>query len=340
MRISLPWPFRRRAPKARVSEESLPFRLAILAASLSAAAGLAWATGLLFPVLFGSVALALGHRFSWRNRHRNTGRVRGLLLLVLFLAIFWMLADLTVGVTGGVLPQAQFALYAQAITSFDLRTRRNLYTTSMHSLLITYVASAYGFDLIYGIFVLAYAGCFLAALAIAYLEDDAKSATGWQLRQAATSRLWTSVALFSLPCTVVFFLILPRSEGAALIMPAMVSLQLPASLRGEIAPPIFPFIEVSSGGSTGASPRMEIQTRGRFNQQAVMYVRSQIGSYWRGLALDRYDGASWETRIQRRDLRRSAGGGFDVPRLSGSATAQEYTQTFYIVQPQPNVVFS
>src|SRR5437660_1296510 len=89
----------------------------------------------------------LGHWVSWRGRHRRRTR-RGQALLAVMLAgcVLYLLLDLLLGVFGGALPQAKFALLALAVTSFDLKSRRNLYSHLWHSLLILYVAALFAWD--------------------------------------------------------------------------------------------------------------------------------------------------------------------------------------------------
>src|SRR5207237_145446 len=51
----------------------------------------------------------------------------------------------------GVLPQANFAILLVAITSFDLKTRRNCYSSMWISLAILYLAAVYAWDYAFGI---------------------------------------------------------------------------------------------------------------------------------------------------------------------------------------------
>ena len=48
----------------------------------------------------------------------------------------------------GELPQAKFGIFAQAVTSFSLRTRRSLHSILLHSFLILYIAAGFSADLI------------------------------------------------------------------------------------------------------------------------------------------------------------------------------------------------
>jgi len=94
------------------------------------------------PVL-GVIAAATGHLISYRERSRKRGFWRQAVLAALvFGALFYVIADSSLALFGGVLPQANFAILLVAITSFDLKTRRNCYSSLWISLAILYLAAA------------------------------------------------------------------------------------------------------------------------------------------------------------------------------------------------------
>src|SRR5438309_11204733 len=98
------------------------------------------------------VAAGIGHVVSYRERNRKRGLWRQVFLSALvFGALFYVIADSALALFGGVLPQANFAILLVAITSFDLKTRRNCYSSMWISLAILYLAAVYAWDYAFGI---------------------------------------------------------------------------------------------------------------------------------------------------------------------------------------------
>src|SRR5207237_412355 len=75
----------------------------------------------------------------------------GLSAPLVFGPLFYVLTDSALALFGGVLPQANFAILLVAITSFDLKTRRNCYSSLWISLAILYLAAVYAWDYAFGI---------------------------------------------------------------------------------------------------------------------------------------------------------------------------------------------
>src|SRR5450756_22313 len=108
----------------------------------------------------GIVATAAGHVISYRGRARKRGVLGQVLLASLvFAALAYFLADSVLALFGGVLPQANFAIALVAVTSFDLKTRRNCYSSLWISLAILYLAAVFAWDYAFGILVALWAIC-------------------------------------------------------------------------------------------------------------------------------------------------------------------------------------
>src|SRR3972149_3872445 len=122
-------------------ERSLILRRWVFLASIPSLLALAWVGQLWIPALLTVLVLAGGHYYSWRAAppDRREPFVRLGVFIALHLALCYMCAGFTAGI---LLPQAQFAMYAQAIISFDLRRRTNLYSYLGFSLLTLSVAAA------------------------------------------------------------------------------------------------------------------------------------------------------------------------------------------------------
>ena len=103
------------------------------------------------PVI-GVIAAGIGHVVSFRERNHKRGFWRQVFLAALvFGALFYLIADSALALFGGILPQANFAILLVAITSFDLKTRRNCYSSLWISLAILYLAAVYAWDYAFGI---------------------------------------------------------------------------------------------------------------------------------------------------------------------------------------------
>mgnify|MGYP001794075344 CR=1 FL=1 len=92
----------------------------------------------------GVVVAAIGHVVSYRGRHKKR-RTAGQILVagLVMAALAYFLADSVLAIFGGILPQANFAILLVAVTSFDLKTRRNCYSTLWISLAILYPAAVF-----------------------------------------------------------------------------------------------------------------------------------------------------------------------------------------------------
>src|SRR6266849_6279302 len=104
--------------------------------------------------LLGVVAAGWGHVVSYRERNRKrTFWRQAFLAALVFGALFDVIADSSLALFGGVLPQANFAILLVAITSFDLKTRRNCYSSLWISLALLYLAAVYAWDYAFGLVV-------------------------------------------------------------------------------------------------------------------------------------------------------------------------------------------
>src|ERR1035437_291167 len=103
---------------------------------------------------------AIGQVVSYRGRTRKrTLGGQGLVAGLVMAALVYFLADSVGALFGGVLPQANFAILLVAVTSFDLKTHRNCYSSLWISLAILYLAAVFAWDSPFGILVALWAIC-------------------------------------------------------------------------------------------------------------------------------------------------------------------------------------
>ncbi|HEV2126385.1 MAG TPA: transglutaminaseTgpA domain-containing protein, partial [Chloroflexota bacterium] len=314
-------------------EDSVPLRLAVLATTLWGYLTIGIVAGLLPVTVVAAVLTIVGHWSIWRSRRHPSSARTWILAGALGAVVLWVLGDLAVGFAGARLPQAQLGMLVQAITSFDLRTRRSLYATLLHTIGIFYLASNFGFSLLFGAFLLVLACCLAAVLTIAELEDKRRRSQPFRLRSAAGGWVyWSGFAVASMLLTLIFTILMPRTGGTQLLAPLTLTLPFSAPTQPELVEPLVPFLELGAGGGSGgaADARVDLSYRGRFNQAVAFYVRSPQRSYWRGLVFDRYTGSDWTSTSREYPLTRDRRGRYELPtgRFAGE-DERSYVQTFY-----------
>ena len=350
--------FRSRAKRSPASAEgSRNLRLLATLAALPPVLALAWVGFLWVPAVLALLGLAAGHYYSWRMSARakapRLGRV--LIFVTLHLAFIWMCAGLFIG---SPLPQAQFALYALAITSFDLRTRGNLMASLGIGLVVLYVAATLARDYSLVLFVLVYLVLVLAVLYQAEVEDTRQGARAKTLPVrgeggSAASMRWPVARLLSglaggaLLAAFVVFAFTPHFASRPIIPPFSLNLPIPRGVTSQIVNPALPLVQINGWSNQkgdyyyGFDTRLDLTYRGGLADDVVMYVRSPAWSYWRSHSYDTYTGSAWEQHDTH--LVELAQDGrqiyFQVP-ADSQALGDEVVQTFYLVRDQPNLVFA
>ncbi|HEV2056734.1 MAG TPA: transglutaminaseTgpA domain-containing protein, partial [Methylomirabilota bacterium] len=180
-----------------------------------------------------------------------------------------------------VLPQANFALLLVAITSFDLKTRRNNYSSLWISLAILYLAAVYAWDYPFGVLVALWAVCLAGFWACSNLRRMGAAHASAPPRGAAM----LVVGALALGLAAFVFIPQPAFDPTG---PLVVSLPSYASFKGEMESPALPLVQVGGDSST-----IDLRFRGRLGDAPVMYVRTGAPAYWRGLVFDTYKDGAW-----------------------------------------------
>ncbi len=354
--------------RAKEPERSLTLRLVILAAMLVPLVAIA-RVSLLWPhALVAAGGMGLGHWYSYRHLDKGGRWVRGLMFVLIHVALLWLLVGLVIGAA---VPQAQFAIFTQALTSFDLRYRRSLFNTLLHSLANLYVAASLSRTFELSIYLILFAALGLAAFFVAEKEDGLKSA---RLRPQVTPSAKRSLRLipargpmmlFSLSfgavallAVVVAFIFTPRFANNPIVPPFTINAPLRGGIKAEIINPGVPLVQVNGWSNEtgdyfyGFDTNLDLRYRGGLSDEIVMYVRSPSRSYWRSHSYDFYTGFSWEqsdkslTEIDQRE----AGVHYQLSPPLGSpksgragqrpGESDRIVQSFTIVREQPNLVFA
>ena len=233
----------------------------------------------------GVVVAAIGHVVSYRGR-ASTRSVPGQILVagLVMAALGYFLADSVLAIFGGILPQANFAILLVAVTSFDLKTRRNCYSSLWISLAILYLAAVFAWDYAFGILVGLWAICLAGFWMTSHLRRlDAKV--------AAPIRPLALALAGALALGLVGFILIPQPTALS-PTPLVVSLPNFTSFSGEMENPALPLVQIS-GDPSGATNSIDLHFRGRLGDAPVMYVRTGAPAYWRGLVFDSYRAGQW-----------------------------------------------
>src|SRR5216684_1317830 len=206
---------------------------------------------------------AIGHLVSYRERAQKRGMRRQILLAgLVFASLGYFLADSVGAFFGGVLPQANFAILLVAVTSFDLKTRRNCYSSLWISLAILYLAAVYAWDYPFGLLLALWTLCLAGFWVASHLRRmDARVAL--PLPAVATA----VIGALALGLAAFIFLPQPSIDPNG---PVVVSLPNYVGFKGEMENPALPLIQLS-GDPSGATGSIDLHFRGRLGDAPVMY---------------------------------------------------------------------
>ena len=277
----------------------------------------------------GLVAAAIGHVVSYRERNRRRGFWRQTFLAALiFVALFYVIADSSLALFGGVLPQANFAILLVAIISFDLKTRRNCYSSLWISLAVLYLAAVYAWDYQFGILAALWALC-LAGFWFASHVRRLNAELSGPVAPISVMVIGALIAGSAL------FVVVPQPSGLP-ISPLVVSLPNFTSFKGDMESAALPLVQLT-GNSAGATSSIDLHYRGRLGDAPVMYVRTGAPAYWRGLVFDTYSGGVWTaSNHSYREMPP-----YVPPRMVPPAPPDNlgtFVQTFRVLRPLPGVI--
>jgi transglutaminase-like putative cysteine protease len=319
---------RLRLPRSPI-EPSLAARVCVLCGfGVAVIAIIVYGSDYVIPVL-GVAAAAGGHVVSFRQRNqRREFWTQVFLAALIFGALFYVIADSTLALFGGVLPQANFAILLVAITSFDLKTRRNCYSSMWISLAILYLAAVYAWDYAFVLFVAGWLLC-LAGFWMASHLRQIEAAIKAPVRPVA------SMLAAALVVGLAGFIVIPQPSGIP-ISPLVISLPNFTAFRGDMESAALPLVQIA-GDSAGATSSVDLHFRGRLGDAPVMYVRTGAPAYWRGLVFDTYSDGVWTA--SERSYRQTEP--YVPPRLLPPPPDHNlgtFVQTFRILRTLPGVI--
>jgi transglutaminase-like putative cysteine protease len=336
--------------RLRLPEDSLRLRQIAFAAQVTGATALAYTTQMWLVLLLTIPILALGHVAAYRFRAKPSLMMRAGAFVALHLVFGWMLFGLF---SNQPYPQAQVAMLAMAVVSFELFSRLNLASGMGIGLINLYVAATLSRDVTFLAFLAAYVGFVLAFLWRADDEDGLRD-NPVVLRPVQgtaptplTQRLRGWLPRFALIVpfmAALVFVVTPRFAGHPIIPPVTINAPIRSGPTSAIINPALPLVRVQGWTDDkgeyyyGFDSRLDLSYRGKLGDSIMMYVRSPVWSYWRSHAFDAYDGRSWtQSDTSLRTIQRIG----PLFRIEGGGWLRKdyFVQTFYIVQKLPNLIF-
>ncbi len=316
------------------------------------------------------VAAGVGHIVSFLPRWRGV-RLSFIIYPLALLAIWSMRFDLLTVLSGGaLLPLARLLTVVQALASFNLRSLRSLYDTLILSMAVVLLASEGALSIHYGVFLLMFAIVALLFLATAHLVSQAQRSR-WSAAPGVIGLVIPAFAVLILTFTtsIGMFLMIPQSYRVleAQPLPSRVDLTTgrpvaPTDPTGGDTAPWSQFLpsrdrdvnldaladqnslgagDVEGGIGALASSYPSLGYTGDQGEDVVMYVRSPLASYWRGIVLEEYDGKGWTVSDGALNFVADNEGRLifgDAP--ARNATTRNYVQSFFLQVPQPDAAFT
>jgi len=347
----------RRRPSAP-PEDSIAMRVVV---ALSVEVGV-WAVVSHAPVGPATATAALvlapfGYWVSYRRRYRSSLILKVALVVGLIVSTDLFLHGMRTvqTVDEARVPLATLFLWVQVLHAFDVPRRRDLAFSMVSS--TTLMAAAAVLSLTTGfVGILA----LWAVLAGAWLWLSARPrpdqvTTPISVRRSATARTPTLAAVRSAGVAGLAAVVL--ASGVFLAMPrlpAVLGHRPPTPTSADVTNPGLPgagsdgIVDFGTLGYPGFSSAMDLRARGRLSDQVVFRVRADQPSLWRAEAFDTYDGSVWtpsDARLASVSLDMDTGS-FEVDGFGFAPTpvppslSDQLVQTFYIAQPQPNVLFA
>jgi protein-glutamine gamma-glutamyltransferase len=321
-------------PRSPIEDSRWARRFALLAFGVAAFAIGWYGQTLMVPLVAVAIAFA-GHRFSHAWRHRKRPRIlQALIAGMMFLAVAYFLLDSVTGLLGANLPQANLVMILAAVTSFDLTTRRNLYSSLWMSLALVYLAAVFAWDYPFGILVVLWVGCLAGFWTSSNLQRIGA------LRLQLPWRPVTIALIGALLAGVVGFALLPQpsiSPSGPLVI------SLPADVHfGGLEQPAAPLVQFATDPS-GKTGNVDLRFRGRLGNAIVMYIRTGAPAYWRGLTFDQYRNGSWVVSDVASGRFKTFHAYIDSRNLGNTASGPQlgdFVQTVRVVRLMPGVIYA
>jgi len=321
-------------PRSPVEDSRWARRFALLAFGVGLLAIGWYGQTVVVPLVTFAIAY-FGYRVSYARRHRKKSRLfQAMVAGFMFLAVAYFVFDSVTGLFGANLPQANLVMLLVAATSFDLTTRRNLYSSIWMSLALVYLAAVFAWDYQFGVLVVLWVGCLAGFWISANLERIGA------LRLELPWRAVGIALVAALIAGLAGFAILPQPSISP-SGPLVISLPANVQFSG-LEQPAVPLVQFATDPS-GKSSNVDLRFRGRLGNAVVMYIRTGAPAYWRGLTFDQYNSGTWIVSATASWRFRTFHSYVDSHNLGNTATGPQlgdFVQTVRVVRSMPGVIYS
>ncbi len=330
-----------------VNRYSASFRILSFLAVSSAIAAISWTIRDPLVAVIGIPGLAAGHFYSWRQR--DVSIRRSLVLLLFMLLTVFLGGEILLSGLSDKLLLSRYLVYGLALGSFDLMRRRHIEGSLVLGGLLLVLISELALSLWFLAFLIVYVILALSAAAMSRIEGITNQIVMvGELRWLNAGKMWAGFITGTLLLSAAFFLVMPRMASGQLTanwLPSRLDLSLgglvglPSKPSASVSPGILGFSEEDS--ALRGREYVALGYSGSLADQAVMNVRSQVSSYWRGLTLSRYDGRGWLPSALQLKLQDESRQEFIFPDSRLNLTGGKvYWQAYYMLTNQPNAVFT
>jgi len=343
----------KQANRPGAPEHSVLFRVAATGAVVTSIIA-CWTAGeLSAAVAWSAVVLVIvGNALSYRRRNRPVRFLKLVLALAVVLAFVWFFMTVAARASAGDLasvegPLAVLFTIIQVTHAFDVPSRRDLGFSLAGSATLMAVAAAQSVNDVFGLYVVVWGGFGLVGL----LSMWGSQAGGLRIRPFGA----VAAALCALAIGVLVVVGLPAPHAdSSFILPSSIANDLPLSQAASLvgggpkgSEPVHaatPNGRTGVGGFLGFAGPLDTAVRASLGSQVVFRVRADRPTFWVAETFDRWSGQSWVDSpppgklVAWRAL--DSGSPFLVPSPLGEVDrgTADY-QTFYLVQPGPNLIF-
>jgi transglutaminase-like putative cysteine protease len=340
-------------------EESVSFRVAVWASvSVSVLALAIQGVTSASLVAVSILLISIGSYVSWRRRHKRNIALKAAVAALSLVALASFLRQVGLQPYDLRISLAELFLWVQILHSFDLPRRRDLIFSLVSSLIIISMAGSFSLSESFAWLLLLWLATALPAL---YFSQQSRLGGLSNIPERAILARPTLKRVASVTALLLFLVCgTGLAVGAVMPRPSINLMRsLPFSLRRAFNPlggfqftnpgyPNLPYkppeqaLEVNPEAYFGFSPFLDLRARGRLLDLPVMKVKASEPAYWAGLYFREYDGVTWKTGDDDPGLLNAPTQPFDLAYDPGQAHAATHsiTQTFYIQNDQPNVVFA
>ena len=344
----------RNANKTLTPEDSIALRAAVFAAVCVATLALGIEQAVTWTMVSGVIVLmAIAYVVSYIRRAEDNWHIKVALTIAAILGLLRFLGQL-----GGVVtldevrfPLADLFLWIQVVHSFDLPQRRDLHFSLGSSLTLMAVAASVSQTMTIAVLLVLYLISAVIALSLAHRSSLMQGTRGTLVSnkkgepKPSVWKGWPRSIAITVLATALLFLVLPQPQGTrTFALPFALGNGIGLFGNGEIVNPGADGGDSSTRGGGlgyyGFSERMDLNVRGTLSDDLVMRVRSSAPAMWKALAFDTYDGSAWigdesEPEVIDDDPP------YNYPLEFRSLGPRTFvTQTFYIEQELPNVLFA